>query len=718
MRTSGTPTSMTPWLMAPVILLLAVLVVISSDRVETAAGMNALTGFTRSSSDAEREAEARLASFLDPDRVDRDFRELTREPHPAGSDRNNEMARHVADSFRTAGLEDVEEVSYDVLMSYPKEIIVEMVAPRVYRATLAEDVIPADTDTANPRLGLPYHAFSASGEVTAEVIYARNGNPEDYAHLQSSGIDVEGKLALVRYSVPYSYRGFKAYTAERLGVAGLLIYSDPKDDGFVKGPVFPDGPWGPTGHIQRGAITYDFLVPGDPLTPGWASVLGARRIPESEARSVPKIMSVPLSAKDAREILSELRGPEAPQEWRGALDVPYRLGPGPARVHLKLEVPRPVTKIINVIGKVRGRSPAEGGEPERIVLLGNHRDAWVYGGVDPSSGTATLLELARALGSMVKQGWRPRRTIVLANWDAEEFALTGSTEWGEEHLEDLRKNLVAYLNVDSSTSGAAFSVSASGMLAPFIEETLADVADPSSGRPLIDAWKQQRQGGAATALASGSGQVSPIGSGSDHTVFLNLVGAPALDMTFDGDYGVYHSVYDDYFWVTRIGDPGLRYMTRMAEVWGRMAMRLASADVLPFDYEGYGKQIAGFVDELDKQGAGVNLQAVRAEAAAVQKAGRGVRAIQTDPARIEALSPAARARVNRGLIRAERALCDSRGLPDRPWFKHLIYGCRYTYAALLLPGLTEAVENRDVRLAARRAEVLAKALRRSAKALE
>ena len=682
---------------------------------EGAEETRALTGFTRSSSEAERQAESHLASSLDPNRVDRDFRELTKEPHPAGSDRNNDLARLVAESFKAAGLEDVEEISYDVLMSYPKEVTVEMVPPRIHRATIAEDVIAADPDTANPRLGLPYHAFSASGEITAEVIYARNGNPEDYEHLHSLGIDVRGKLALVRYSVPYSYRGFKAYTAERLGVAGLLIYSD---DGFVKGPVFPDGPWGPTGHIQRGAITYDFLVPGDPLTPGWASVRGARRIPESEARSIPRIMSVPISAKDAREILSELRGPEAPPEWNGALDVPYRVGPGPARVHLKLDVPRPVTRIINVIGKVKGRPRAEGGEPERIVLLGNHRDAWVYGGVDPSSGTATLLELARALGSMVKQGWRPRRTLVLANWDAEEFALTGSTEWGEEHLQDLRKNLVAYLNVDSSTSGGAFSASAAGTLAPFIEETLADVADPSSGHPLLEAWKRPRQGGAATALASGSGEVSPIGSGSDHTVFLNLVGAPALDMTFDGDYGVYHSAYDDYFWVTRIGDPGLRYMTCMAEVWGRMAMRLASADLLPFDYEGYGRQIAGYVDDLDKQGAGVDLRAARAGASALADAGRGVRAHQTDPDRIEALSPAARVRMNRDLIRAERALCDDRGLPDRPWFKHLIYGCRYTYAALLLPGLTEAVESRDAPTAAQRAAVLAKALRRSAKALE
>jgi len=509
--------------------------------------------------------------------------------------------------------------------------------------------------------------------------------------------------------VPYSYRGFKAYTAEKMGAAGLLIYSDPKDDGFVKGEVFPDGPWGPVGHIQRGAITYDFLVPGDPLTPGWASVEGARRLPEADAISVPHIMSVPIKARDAREILRALQGPVAPEDWRGALDVPYRIGPGPARVHLKLDVPRPMTKIVDVTARIRGRE-----EPDDIVLLGNHRDAWVFGGVDPSSGTATMLELARALGRLVQDGWRPRRTIVLADWDAEEFALTGSTEWGEQHLEELRQHLVAYLNVDSSTSGSSFSATASGCLARLIEETIDDVADPATGRSIRDVWKKGRRGGGATALASGAGVVAPIGSGSDHTVFLNLVGAPALDMTFDGDYGVYHSAYDDYYWMTHFGDPGLRYMTAMAEVWGRMAMRAAAADVLPLDYQAYGRQIGWLLGQIDTL---VPLGEVRRAAKDFSKAGRSVRKIQGHPSRIERMSAEDRARLNQALMSAERALCDPNGLPDRPWFKHLVYACRYTYAALLFPGLTEAVEQGNVAGATQRADLLAGALRRSARTL-
>lgn len=663
-----------------------------------------ITGFTRASSEAERDAEARLAASLDAKRVDRDFAELTREPHVAGSPRNNMLAHVVAAAFRDAGLEDVVETSYDVLMSYPSEVTVEMVEPRSQRFLMAEDVYPEDPDTARADLGLPYHGFSASGDVTAQVVYARNGDPEDYDHLRSLGIDVRGRLVLVRYSVPYSYRGFKAYTAEKEGAAGLLIYSDPKDDGFVKGEVFPNGPWGPIGHIQRGAITYDFLVPGDPLTPGWASVDGARRIPESEAVSIPRILSVPIKARDAREILLALSGPAAPESWRGALDVPYRIGPGPARVHLKLDVPKSTTKIIDVTGRIKGRE-----EPDDIVLLGNHRDAWIFGGVDPSSGTATMLELARGLGRLVREGWRPRRTLMLASWDAEEFALTGSTEWGEQHLEELLQHLVVYLNVDSSTSGSDFSATASGCLARLVEETTQDVADPRTGRSIHDVWRRGHHGGDAA-----SGVVAPIGSGSDHTVFLNLVGAPALDMTFDGDYGVYHSAYDDYFWMTHFGDPGLRYMTVMAEVWGRLAMRVASADILPFDYQGYGRQIGRLLEDIDPL---VPLETVRDAAKDLSRAGRSVRRIQSRSSRIERMSPEDRARLNRAIISAERALRDPNGLPDRPWFKHLIYACRYTYAALLFPGLTEAVEQGDVSRARERAHLLAEALHRSAETL-
>jgi len=667
-----------------------------------------MLGFSQLAARAERAHEELLAGGLDATRVDRDFRELTREPHLAGSPRNNELATYVADAFRAAGLEEVKLSEYDVMMSYPKSIEVEMTAPRRVRLRLDEDIYADDPDTANPRIGLVYNGFSASGDVEGEVVYAKGGSADEFAELQRRGIDLRGKIALVRHSVPYSYRGFKAYTAERLGLAGMLIFNDPQDDGAVKGPVYPMGPWGPLSHIQRGAILYDFLVPGDPLTPGWASLPGARRIPESESRILPKIPSTPIPARAAAEILAALGGDEAPESWRGGLDVPYHTGPGPARIHMKLEVPRPITKILNVTGLIRGSS-----EPEKIVLLGNHRDAWIFGGVDPSSGTASMLELARALGALVKEGWRPRRTIMLASWDAEEFALTGSTEWGEEHLDDLRRNLVAYLNVDIATSGRNFSASASATLAPLVEEVLRDTSDPETGRTVLDVWKNGVAGGGATAIASGGGKVGAIGSGSDHTVFLNRVGAPAIDMTFDGDYGVYHSVYDDYRWMTKFGDPGLRYMTKMAEVWGRMAMRLADAELMPLDYGHYGRAIAGYIDALDGPRVGFDLAAPRAAALAFAAAGSERSALLADPQRIAALDDAGRAAVNRALLGAERALLDPAGIPDRPWFLHLIYACRYTYAALVLPGLTEAVEAGDPSAVRDRARVLADALRRA-----
>ena len=478
----------------------------------------------------------------------------------------------------------------------------------------------------------------------------------------------------------------------------------------MRGKVYPDGPWGSDGHIQRGAITFDFLVPGDPLTPGWPSLPGRRRIPVAKAISVPRIMSQPITARDAAVILAALGGEEAPAEWRGALPVTYRLGPGPAKVHLELDIPRPRTKIINVTGRIRGRE-----EPDSIVLLGNHRDAWVFGGHDPSSGTATMLELARGLGALARAGWRPRRTIEIANWDAEEFALTGSTEWGEEHAADLRKNLIAYLNVDSSAAGRDFSASASACLAPLIEDAIADVADPETGAPIRDLWRKSKAGAGTIAVASGSGKVSAIGSGSDHTVFLNLIGAPALDMTFAGDYGVYHSAYDGYRWMSRFGDPGMKYSRAMAEIWGRLAMRLASADILPFDYGVYGSEIGGYLDTLTAGRATTSSDtpALRAAIGRFTDIGAKLAALADDSALIERLSPKAKLSANRAIVESERALTDPKGLPDRPWFKHLIYACRYTYLALTLPGLTEAVESGNAPAVGQRSGILEAALDRA-----
>jgi N-acetylated-alpha-linked acidic dipeptidase len=414
-----------------------------------------IPGFTASSSAQQRALEERLVQLLDRTSTARHFRILTEEPHPSGSERTRELAEYVRDRFAEYGLEDVAIHRYDVLLPLPRSVEITMVEPESRSFALREDGYPEDKDSYAAEVGTTYLGMSASTDVTAQVVYAHSGNPEDYDWLEAQGIDPRGKIAIVRYSMPYSYRGFKAWEAERRGVAALIIYSDPMDDGYRRGEVFPRGPWGPDSHIQRGAITYDFIVPGDPLTPGWASVASAKRIPREDARSIPDIPAVPMSWRDAKEILDSLGGPVAPSSWQGGLPLTYHVGPGPAKLHVAIDMDDETRPIWVVEGRIRGSEA-----PDELVILGNHHDAWVYGGVDPSSGTASLLETARVLGQLARSGSRPRRSVVLAAWDAEEWHLTGSTEWGEQFAAQLGRGAVAYLNVDSSTSGPNFDVSA------------------------------------------------------------------------------------------------------------------------------------------------------------------------------------------------------------------------------------------------------------------
>jgi N-acetylated-alpha-linked acidic dipeptidase len=675
----------------------------------------ALRGFATASAARQAAVEARLAALLDNDSVGRHFRYLTEEPHVAGSERNKALADYIAARFRDYGLEDVRLHRYDVLLPYPEEVRVTMLAPYRFEPTLREDGYPQDKDTFDPAVGITYLGMSASGDVTGDLIYANSGNPADYDWLEEQGIDVAGKIAIVRYSVPYSYRGFKALTAERRGIKALLIYSDPEDDGYRKGLAYPDGPWGPASHIQRGAITYDFLVPGDPLTPGWASASGARRIPESEARSVPRIIAVPMSYRDARPLLESLAGPVAPLSWQGGLPFTYRVGPGATRVRVTVRMDGGTRPIWVVEGRIRGAE-----EPDQLVLLGNHRDAWVYGGVDPSSGTASQLELARVLGTLLREGHRPRRTVVLASWDAEEWHLTGSTEWGEQFARDLLEGAVAYLNVDASTSGPEFTVGAVASLNRLVVETVRDVVDPNTRRSVLEAWTRDvvRGRGAAVIGGGGAGGTAgagdpvdfvdnELGSGSDYTVFLNFLGIPIVGMSFDGPYGVYHSQYDNFEWMARFGDPGFRYMTAMAEIWGRMALRLANADVHPYDFELYARRVAEFLDALAAQ-PGVaeylDLEPARAaQRAWTEAAAQFERGVTAALARAD--SPARLAPLNTALLRIERAFLLEGGIPGRPWFKHALYAPRFTYAAMSLPGVQEAVDEGDW---GRAAEQLAK----------
>src|SRR5438093_517145 len=634
---------------------------------------------------AEHALESTFQSIPSAEKAREWQRTFTAEPHPAASERNNQLADFIADEWRKQGWEDVTLRRYDVLHSRPRSVSLEMTAPVHFTASLREDAYDVDPHTKNPTVSGSYFGYSASGDVTAEVVYAHSGNPEDYDLLRKNGISVRGKIVLVRYSNPYSYRGFKALTAEREGAAALLIYSDPAEDGSARGKVFPDGPWGPESHTQRGAITYDYIVPGDPTTPGWASVPGAKHIAPEEAHSLPKILALPLSWRDAEPLLENMNGPEAPKDWQGALPITYRLT-GAVKVHVKVDMDTSMQPYTVVEARIRGSDL-----PDEWVLLGNHRDAWVFGGVDPSSGTASMMELTRALGELKQRRGRPRRTVVVCSWDGEEYALTGSTEWGEQFADDLKKKLVAYLNVDESVAGAAttagpdgisFSPSAVASLAPMLVEASKDVHAPS-GKSLYEAWRatSRRDSKASTPPLDSALVETRIGSGSDHTVFLNHLGRPVINLGFTGDYGVYHSMYDDHYWMSHIGDPAFQYHVALTRIWGVVALRLANADLLPFDFGFNASALEQFLRELERKNKiepkRLALKRLHVRIAEFEKAGVLLRNAVARDLLSRSASPEKIQRVNEQLLQVESNWLDPAGIPGRPWFQHLLYSSRY-----------------------------------------
>src|SRR5580698_2909138 len=671
-----------------------------------------ILGFTPAHATHETAVEEKFKSIPTPDEERRQHRIFTQEPHVAGSKRNNELAEYIRDEWKKQGLEDVIIREYDVYGTNPKSASLEMLAPTHYQAGLREAPLPGDEDSKNPAISSAWLGMSISGDLTAP----------------------------------------------REGAAAMLVYSDPQEDGYKKGKVDPDGPWGPEYHIQRGAITYDFMVPGDPQTPGWASVPGAKRIPIEDAISAPKIMAMPISWHDAKPLLENMDGPLAPADWQGGLPFPYHMGGGRVQAHLKIEMANGLQPYYVVEGRIRGSEL-----PDEWVVMGNHRDAWVFGGVDPSSGTASMMELTRALGELKKQGRRPRRTLIICSWDGEEVGLTGSTEWGEQFADELRKKAVAYLNVDEATSGPNFHGQAVASLAPMLVEATRTLKDPS-GVSLYDAWKasaakekaEGKQSGQMNDSGISDGQLADtrIGSGSDHTVFLNFVGMPVIGLQFDGDYGVYHSAYDDFYWMNHFGDPGYKYHTLMTQLWGVTALRLANADLLPFDFASYASNIREFVNDLanknqtvvaNKPQRPVIPSSVEAGAKDPAKdcatcAASGIASKSLDLNDVQKaidnfeaagktlneslarklsgpIDPQLALSLNHGMMQIERDWLNPDGIPGRPWFKHILYGARFTYAHLELPGLTEAVEAQDWPTAKQQAEILQHALETNTKQL-
>jgi len=677
---------------------------------------------------AEQEIEKRFLAVPDPKLAEEHLRILTQAPHIAGSPEDKATAEYVAKKFREAGL-DTEIVEYKVWINYPAEISVEMTAPAgVEMHGPRREHVDGDPFQDDPRVVNAYNGMSPSGDAEAEVVYANYGSPEDFDKLQQLGVEVRGKIAIVRYGE--NFRGVKAFVAQERGAAGVIIYSDPKDDGYYRGDAYPKGPWRPASGVQRGSIGFMFQFPGDPTTPGVASVPSlpdSKRVSPAQSEQLPKIPATPLSYADAAPVLEHLGGPPSPREWQGALPFTYHVGPGPAKIRMHLKQDYQLRTIWDVVGKVRGTS-----SPDEWVVAGNHRDAWVYGAVDPNSGTAAMLEAVHGVGELLKSGWKPKRTIVIGSWDAEEEGLIGSTEWGEDHARELG-NAAAYFNVDVAVSGTKFGASGVPSLKEFIREITKAVPSPRGGT-VYDAWRKTSEPNQESyhpqetntsthrppaADLRGEVPVGDLGSGSDYTVFLQHLGVPSTDIGSTGDYGVYHSVFDNFAWFKKFGDPDFRYEQQMARVYGLEIVRMAGADVLPYDYEDYGKEVSVYLDAAKNKAKDRFGDKAPDFSAALE----GARHLEEAGAKIlqkQRKMTGAPDRLNAALRQAERALLIPEGLPNRPWYHHAIYAPgQYTgYAAVVIPGVNEAIDHGDLRRTEQQIGVLAAALNRAALALE
>jgi N-acetylated-alpha-linked acidic dipeptidase len=658
--------------------------------------------------------EQKFLAVPDPKLAGEELKTLTAEPHLASTPEDHKTAEYVAQKFRAAGLE-TEIVPYRVLMNQPKVVKVEAFTAlgQQLMSGPAMEHVDGDPFENDPKVVMPFNGSSGSGDVTGEVVYANYGRSEDFDHLAAQHIDLHGKIVIVRYGS--NFRGVKVYIAEQRGAAGVLIYSDPQDDGYYKGDQYPNGPWRPDSGVQRGSVQYLFKYPGDPETPGVASTPdladSARISPEGNQ---PHIISIPISYKDAAPILQNLKGPSVPQGWQGSLPFRYHLGPGGVKVHLVSEQDYQRRTIWDVIGKVKGTE-----YPDEWVVAGNHRDAWVYGAVDPNSGTAAMLEAVHGIGALLHDGWRPKRTMIFCSWDAEEEGLIGSTEWVEQHAKAL-ENADIYINVDVGVSGPDFSASAVPSLKQFIREVTRSVPSPV-GTTVYDIWRNARSESSehrpSNAPSDGDVRVGDLGSGSDFTPFLQHVGVPSTDIGSSGPYGVYHSVFDNYAWYTLNADPRFIYLQEMARVFGLEALRMADTDVLPYDYVTYAREISSYLETAKRRSGENKLSGIDfspAETAASHFAGAAQRVRATQAAPGDNAS-----RLNLVLRQTETALISPNGLPNRPWYRHTIYAPgEYTgYAAVVIPGVNEAIDAKDASRTRQQLEVLTDALNRAAQAL-
>ena len=717
-----------------------------------------LLGFSGDRAAKQRALEAKLDAAVDPAEIGEWIQVLSARPHHLGSPYDKENAERIAALFRSWGYETAIE-EFQVLFPTPKERQLELVAPARFQASLAEDTVAEDSTSGQHGEQLPtYNAYSIDGDVTGELVYVNYGVPADYEELAKRGIDVKGKIAVARYGG--SWRGIKPKVAAERGAIGCIIFSDPSGDGYYEGDTYPKGGWRPAQGVQRGSVADMPLHPGDPLTPGVGATAGAKRLERSQAQTLTKIPVLPISARDAQPLLAAMGGPMAPEKWRGALPIPYHLGPGPAKVHLKLVFDWQVRPIYDVIAKLPGRDL-----PDEWVMRGNHHDAWVNGATDPISGLAAMMAEAKAVAALARDGWRPGRTIVYAAWDGEEPGLLGSTEWAEQHADELKQKLLVYMNSDTNSRGF-LDVGGSHALEPFVNQVIGEVPDPQMAKTVLDrtrAWLTLEADEDWVKEAAKSGRdvpIAPLGSGSDYTPFLQHLGVASLNIGFDGEnqYGQYHSIYDSWDHYRRFGDPGFVYGAALAKVGGRLTTRLAEADLLPFDLQRLADTVGRYADEVQKLTAtmrddtaeenrrireGVYAAAwdpkekwvvpapkepvpylnfaplANAVEQLKQAAGRHATAVAARRAK-GPMEPAAAAPYDQALMAIEHSLTRSEGLPGRPWFVHQVYAPgKYTgYGVKTLPAVREAIEQRQWAEAEQQIGVLAEVLRGAAAAVD
>ena len=642
-----------------------------------------MPGYSPQSAAIERATESDVITHPTPASAAAHSRFLSFQPHMAGTPAQARTRDYVVSQMKSWGLE-TEVRSYNVWMPHPVTTRVWRITPDPIELNLQEGPIPEDTTSVAFSQVLPFNGYGAPGDVRGEVVYVNYGLIEDYAQLDSIGVSAKGKIAIARYG--RSYRSIKAREAERHGALGLIIYSDPSDDGYVRGDVYPLGPMRPSQGIQRGSV----MNPnGDPSTPGYPSTINAKRIAMS-AMDVPHIPVLPISYGNAAELLRGLTGKSIPQTWQGGLAFRYHVGPGPVQARLQVvtdAATHPYKEIWDTFGIIRGSE-----FPDEIVMIGGHRDAWGPGAADNVSGTVSVMEAARSIAEQVKAGRRPKRTIMFATWDAEEWGLLGSTEYVEEDSLRLSRHAVAYLNQDDIAQGPNFSGGGSPSLRALLRDVAKQVPDPSHQGSVYDVWRKR----ANLASDTLEPQMGDPGGGSDFAGFYNHLGIPIADWGFGGPQGVYHSAYDSYHWMSKFGDPNFEVHTTAARVGAAMLLRIAKADILPYDYVEFARTMRRFGAQV---GQAIGDKHWKVSAAGLTAAiGRMEDAALTfiaarDKSLTAQLVPATAQQVNATLLEVERQLTRPQGLVTRPWFRNLIYASDENngYATMVLPSVNEAI---------------------------